>query len=195
MRSPADLFVVAPDGKKIGKENGQEVNEIPDAFYTGFNTDTEFITILNPLDGEYKIYTEGTGVGEYTVETAYLSEEQTIEASFTGNTTPGRIIELVTTVNNEDPEELEVLPTALNDLIALLKQKVQGLDIKDKLKKNLLKKIGNLEKKIEKNKQKNATKNVLNLSKKVMQKDKKGKIDDADAQELLKLLEEIESAL
>ena len=88
--SPADLLVIAPDGKKIGKDfNGQEVNGIPNAFYTGFTTDTEFITILNPLDGEYKIYTQGTESGQYTVEASFVSEATTTEASFTGNTAPG----------------------------------------------------------------------------------------------------------
>ena len=119
--SPADLLVIAPDGKKIGKENGQEINQIPNAFYTGFNTNTEFITILNPLDGEYKIFTEGTGSGPYTVETAYISEEEFTEASFTGNTNPSLVTELNVLINNENPEVLEVLPTDTEPpLIALV---------------------------------------------------------------------------
>ncbi|MDO8435506.1 MAG: hypothetical protein Q7S89_02380, partial [bacterium] len=90
MFSPADMLVIAPDGKKIGKDlNGQEVNEILNAFYTGFNTDTEFITILNPFDGEYKIFTQGMESGQYTVEATFISEATTTEASFTGNTAPG----------------------------------------------------------------------------------------------------------
>jgi pimeloyl-ACP methyl ester carboxylesterase len=111
MHSPADLFVVDPEGKKIGKENGQAINQIPDAFYTGFNTDTEYITILNPLGGEYKIFTEGTASGAYTVETTYTSEATTTEASFTGNTTLGLVTELDVSVNNENPEELGIGPT------------------------------------------------------------------------------------
>ncbi|HWO07657.1 MAG TPA: hypothetical protein VNM40_03695 [Candidatus Paceibacterota bacterium] len=108
--SPADLLVVAPDGKKIGKENGQAINQIPDAFYTGFNTNTEFITILNPLDGEYKVITQGTDSGSYTVETNYISQDEMIEASFTGNTAPGLITELQVSINNATPEKLEVMP-------------------------------------------------------------------------------------
>jgi hypothetical protein len=109
--SPTDLLLVAPDGKKIGKENGQMVNQIPGAFYTGFNTNTEFITILNPIDGEYKILTEGTGSGAYTVETAYISEATTTEASFTGNTEMGLITELTVPVDNENPQHIVVQPT------------------------------------------------------------------------------------
>ncbi len=113
MLSPADLLVVAPDRSKIGKDfDGQEVNGIPNAFYTGFGTDTEFVTILNPLDGEYKIYTQGTGSGLYTVEVAYVSEEGTTEKSFTGNTTPGLTTELDLTLDVEQGlPDLDILPT------------------------------------------------------------------------------------
>ncbi|MBI5457030.1 alpha/beta fold hydrolase [Candidatus Kaiserbacteria bacterium] len=102
--SPADLLVISPDNKKIGKENGQEVNEIPNSFYTGFNTDTEFITILNPIDGEYRVFTEGIDTGPYTVETAYISDGAVTESSFTGNTMPGLVTELNVSVNNQDPQ-------------------------------------------------------------------------------------------
>src|SRR3989344_822650 len=110
MLSPADLLVIAPDGKKIGKERGIEVNEIQDAFYTGFNTETEFITILNPLDGEYKVYTEGTNAGTYTVEADYISEATTTGAVYTGNTSLGLVTELTLKVNNENPQALEIMP-------------------------------------------------------------------------------------
>ncbi|TSC87084.1 MAG: PGAP1 family protein [Parcubacteria group bacterium Gr01-1014_8] len=108
--SPADLLVIAPDGKKIGKENGQEVNEIPNAFYTGFNTVTEYIAILNPLDGEYKVFTEGTDTGSYTVETAYISNENVVDSSFTGNTTLGLVTELNVPINNQNPQP-DIQPT------------------------------------------------------------------------------------
>ena len=113
--SPADLLVIAPDGKKIGKENGDEVNEIENGFYTGFTTDTEYITILDPLDGEYKIYTHGTDSGSYTVETNYIGNEVNIESSFTGNTVPGLVTELIQSIDNAAPHDTEITP---NDLIA-----------------------------------------------------------------------------
>ena len=117
--SPIDFLVVDPSGNKIGKENGQEVNQIPGAFYTGFNTDTEFITILNPLDGEYKVITEGTGSGAYTVETTYISEATTTEVSFTGNTTLGLITELNISIDNENPI-LEIVPTDVTSPIIII---------------------------------------------------------------------------
>lgn len=111
--SPADLLVKAPDGSMIGKQDDQVVNEIPNAFYSGFNTATEFITILNPLDGEYKVITEGTNTGSYTVEVAYVSEEDVVETSFTGNTSPGLVNELNVFLDNENPGSIGVAPTDL----------------------------------------------------------------------------------
>jgi len=122
MLSPADLLIVAPDGKKIGKNtNGQEINQIPNAFYTGFNTDTEFITILNPLDGEYKIFSQGTGSGSYTVETSLIEKATTTEASFTGETAPGIKAEINVKVDNGAivPESVELIVTYQSTLADL----------------------------------------------------------------------------
>lgn len=118
--SPADLLVIAPDGSKMGKDfNGQEVNEIPNAFYTGFNTDAEFITILDPLDGDYKIYALGTGGGPYTVETSFITNATTTDASFTGNTGPGITSELNLEVENGaiPPGALDVVVTYKSTLV------------------------------------------------------------------------------
>jgi len=113
MFSPADMLVIAPDGSKIGKDfNGQEVNGIPNAFYTGFTTDTEFITILNPLDGEYKIYTQGTGSGPYTVEINLISDATTTDTAFTGNTGPG-----ITSQLNLDVEEGAIEQSSLEAVV------------------------------------------------------------------------------
>jgi len=76
--SPIDIQVVAPDGKRMGKNfvTGGEYNEIPGAYYSGSNTENEFLTIPNPIDGEYKILTQGTGEGEYKIEAAKISEDE-----------------------------------------------------------------------------------------------------------------------
>ena len=102
--SPADIVVVAPDGKKVGKdfETGDEFNEIPDAFYSGYVTDDEYVTIPNPLDGEYQVVTEGTGSGgEYTIATGLISDDGTAEASFSGQTLPGLITPISIPIDTE----------------------------------------------------------------------------------------------
>jgi pimeloyl-ACP methyl ester carboxylesterase len=75
--SPIDIQVVSPSGKRMGKDfsNGNILSEIPHAFYTGYQTKNEFITIPNPEDGEYRILTEGTGDGEYRIEATQIVED------------------------------------------------------------------------------------------------------------------------
>ena len=96
LHSPIDMQVISPNGDKIGKnfETGGEFNEIEGAYYTGYDTNTEFLTIPNPEDGEYEILTQGTGTGEYEVEVSKITENEktggTEESTetITGNTRP-----------------------------------------------------------------------------------------------------------
>lgn len=75
--SPVDIQIISPDGKRAGKnfETGEIFNEIEGAYYTGYDTDTEFLTIPDPSNGEYKILTQGTGDGAYTIEAVKISED------------------------------------------------------------------------------------------------------------------------
>lgn len=106
--SPADLLVIDPAGRKVGKESNASINDIPGAFYSGFDTETEFITIPNPIDGEYSVIVQGMGSGEYTVETSYVSEESFAEKQHTGITVLGRITELALRLDTDHPDNLEL---------------------------------------------------------------------------------------
>jgi len=89
--SPADIVIIAPDGKRVGKnfDTGEEINEIPGAFYSGFETDDEYVTIPDPIDGEYKIETMGTGNGgEYTLVVSNISDNGLVESSFSSTILP-----------------------------------------------------------------------------------------------------------
>lgn len=97
-----------------------------------------------------------------------------------------------TTLTPQLGEEVFFDEPSLTDLLAILKSKIQNLNIKDKLKQNLFKKVENLEKKIEKKKEKNA-KTLAKLEKQVTQKQIKGKIDDASAEEILELINLLEA--
>ncbi|MFZ5982150.1 MAG: lipase family alpha/beta hydrolase [Patescibacteria group bacterium] len=74
--SPVDIQVVSPSGKRVGKdfETGEMLNEIDGAFYSGSDTDNEFLTIPNPEEGDYQIITQGTGSGEYTIKVSQVKE-------------------------------------------------------------------------------------------------------------------------
>jgi hypothetical protein len=113
--SPVDIQIISPSGERMGKkfENGDEYNEIEGAFYTGFDTDTEFLTIPNPEDGEYKILTEGMGAGNYEIEIAKITENEegeTKESSImiTGVTEPEKQEEAIVKVEGMSVEKLTV---------------------------------------------------------------------------------------
>lgn len=96
--SPVDFYVLAPDGKKIGyNPAGDAFNEIPGAFYTGNSSETEFLTIPNPLPGEYKVITTGTGEDSYEIEATYADDESnsTISSSYVGDALPGKEDQIV----------------------------------------------------------------------------------------------------
>ena len=88
--SPADFVIVAPDGKRLGKDflSGQAVNEIPGAFYSGFETDAEFAVISDPIEGEYKMELQGTGQGEYKLSASLIDNNNQIDQEFSGNIQP-----------------------------------------------------------------------------------------------------------
>jgi pimeloyl-ACP methyl ester carboxylesterase len=92
--SPVDFSVVTPNGKKIGKDfiNNAEFNEVPDAFYSGFNDSAEFILIPNPEDGEYKIEVQGVdNGGKYTLANSIIDDDKEISKEYSGSITPGQL--------------------------------------------------------------------------------------------------------
>lgn len=74
--SPIDIQIVSPSGQRTGKnfETSGYYDEIPDAYYTGYDTKNEFIAIPNPEKGEYRVLTQGTGAGAYRVEAVHIKE-------------------------------------------------------------------------------------------------------------------------
>ncbi len=118
--SPIDVVITAPDGKRVGKNfaTGEEYSEIPLAFYSGFDTNNEFITIPNPQNGEYKIEIIGTdNGGEYKVATSYISDTDFVTKEVLGVTEPDQITEINALVNNDNPEELETERVTTLDIV------------------------------------------------------------------------------
>jgi len=173
--SPIDVLVTTPDGKKIGKNfsNDTEYNEIPDAFYSGFQTDNEYITITDPLDGEYKVEVQGTGNGgKYGMLTSYISEEFATTTETTGITEPNQITNLKVTVDNQNPGSLvterEITLTVLiNDIEGAYDLGwIKDTKVRDKLIKKV-EKIYKKDKRIDKGLAK-----VLSLDLRLYKKDK-----------------------
>jgi len=170
--------------------------------------DSQYIFL--PKDGSYTFVFQGTGTGPATVEIDDFSNDNTTpiaaysdisvtpetNATFVVDTTAPQNTEIHVDTDGDGAVDVIVSPdqtnSTLEELIISLKDKIQALSIKEKLKQNLLKKIDNLEKKIERQKQKKSQ--ILdNFKKEVHEKNEKGKIDNASAEEIIKLLEELEA--
>ncbi|MDP3793113.1 MAG: hypothetical protein Q8Q89_05325 [bacterium] len=141
--SPIDVLVTAPDGKRVGKDFGtdSEVNEIDGAFYSGFLTDNEYLTIPNPLDGEYKIETQGTGSGSYTVAVGYITDENLVEQEFTGETATSILSDLTLSFTSTTPNALKFSIT-LQDIVTDIEMSYNlGWITKNSTKENLMRKL------------------------------------------------------
>ena len=115
--SPIDVQIISPSGKRLGKnfETGEEYNEIEGAYYTGHSTNTEFLVIPNPEDGEYKIKTQGTGNGDYTMKISKISEnEEESTETITGNTEKGKQEEAIVSIKDGKVEKL-IIETEENE--------------------------------------------------------------------------------
>ncbi|MBM3261516.1 hypothetical protein FJY93_03800 [Candidatus Kaiserbacteria bacterium] len=96
------------------------------------------------------------------------------------------------TLAPEESAEVTRDEPSLSALLTVLKDMIGRIDAPDTLKKNLFKKVENLEKKIEKKKEKN-TKILSAFNKKIVRQEVKGKLNSADAHELIALLDALEA--
>ena len=112
--SPVDFVVIAPDGRRVGKDfaTGDVLNEIEDAFYSGFDSHTEFVLIPNPIDGEYQIELQGVdGGGQYTLAVDFIDEDMAElhqEFSVSAFVGEGQIDNFFVTYNHDDPNESDM---------------------------------------------------------------------------------------
>ena len=73
--SPAHITLIDPLGQRTGFEpsSGGEVNEIPDALYTGTEAQIESVTVAGLGNSEgWRLLVTGYASGAYTLETGYL---------------------------------------------------------------------------------------------------------------------------
>lgn len=69
---PVDLLLTDPQGRRVGVDGGQVLQEIPGAFYYGpsevfENVELEMISIHRPLEGDYALRVTGTDAGWFDV--------------------------------------------------------------------------------------------------------------------------------
>ena len=213
--SPVILGAYDSEGNFTGIEPGQSQSsgfleikeEISGSSFVSLG-DSQYIFL--PKEGNYNFVFSGTGNGEATVEIENFANDtaepvasftdipitNTVRASFTIDPSIPLETKIEVDENGDGQVDTTVLPDntspSLTDLLQILKDKINSLSIKDKIKKNLLKKIDNLEKRIEKKKELNA-KILERIEKNINIKTSKGKIDAASAEEILNLLDELEA--
>lgn len=152
--SPADIQVVDPLGRRIGKDffSGQEVNEIPLAFYSGFNGDLEFVSISNPVHGQYQIKLDGTDNGSYTLMTSYISDDAQVDKKFFGFISDIQELEFSFNFNSQNQElisELEINYSLDNLRDDIEKAYQAGWIIKESVKDQLIHQVDNFDLKLE----------------------------------------------
>ena len=122
--SPIHVLVTAPDGKRIGYDptTGQEINEIPGAFYTGITTDNEYVTIPNPEEGQYQVESVGYADGSYTITASDITGDSDTDTSVSDTTSVGAeslqaftvssstILSIDTSINEQPQQTPAALP-------------------------------------------------------------------------------------
>ena len=92
--SPVDFLIISPDGKKLGRDAGGDINEILGGFYNGSDSDIEFAVIPDPVDGEYQVKLVGTGEGPFTLSVSYLDDTTTLDKAFSDTIQPEQELSL-----------------------------------------------------------------------------------------------------
>lgn len=213
--SPVILGVYDQLGNFTGIDPNQDLSadilsikeEIPGSTFS-YTSDSQYIFL--PKEGTYDFIYKGTGSGSTTVKIDNFVDDTAIpvvsytDMPTTSSTAASFIVEssapentvIALDVNGDgavdDTISADGVESSLGELLVLLRQKISSLSAKESIKQNLLKKIVNLEKKIENKKQKNA-KILANLKNKVSKQEMKGKINTADATVMTNLLTELEA--
>lgn len=176
--SPVFLGVRDTAGRFTGIAPGQDPaqgvyflsEEIPGSSFFAFG---ESQYALLPHGGSYAFEFVGNGTGATTIEVSRVSEGSPAQplATFTDvPTTPQTVMTLVPEDASEnvlavdrdgdgEPDAYVApdMPDAtLSELVGALRERITALDIKPKLRENLLKRVANIEKKMQKTAQKNA---------------------------------------
>jgi 3',5'-cyclic AMP phosphodiesterase CpdA len=84
LKCPADIVVTDPAGRTIGKR----VNEIPGATYTEADLDEDgnldkLVVILAPIDGNYVLTLNGTGLGLYSMIAQFATSQEVVSFNAT----------------------------------------------------------------------------------------------------------------
>ena len=118
VHSPVDISVTTADGVDIGRDfaHDRDYTSPEGAFYTGSDTDTEFVTIRTPVVGTYVVHARGTGEGDFRIEAVAIqghsdgpATESTVDLRGTATRGDGRTF-AVTLTRDMQVQTLDVSP-------------------------------------------------------------------------------------
>ena len=220
-RSPVLLGASDSEGNFTGIDSDQNLDgdvlhvtqDIPGSTFI-FSGGDQYLFV--PKEGSYSFTFKGVGTGPTTVETATFSNNESVPVAVYTDipTTPETLGTFIVNTEIEEPIVIAVDQTGdgvpdttvtpdgyvppdpteptFEELVAELKIKIQVLDVSQKLKTKLLKVIGKLEQKIERNKERKS-KVLQNLENLINKKVQNGKIEAISANDVLSLIEELET--
>lgn len=178
-------------------------NDIPNSTYFEYGEGKYLIV----PEGEYTFAFEGTGAGSATIELQSLvNDEPAVSAVYsdipvtenstanfsvqTGENTP----EIVLDIDGDGTADQLISPDSetpsLNEIIELIREKIYTSQISEKLRNRLLKHLERLEEKIAKKIERNKT--IIQKIKNQVEKNRGGRIEAAQADELAIAIEELE---
>jgi len=179
---PGSSFIYTNDSQYIFIPKESAYNFIYKGTGEGFTTVKidNFSSDINIPIVQYTDIPTTAGVNAQFIVTSSAPEETIIEIDTNGD---GNVDETI----YEDNYEF-----SLDELIAQIKGKINSLNVNEKIKRNLIKKIEGLEKKIQRKKERNA-KILVNFEKKIIKQEIRGKISMADATQITNLLDLLEA--
>lgn len=127
LASPAELLVIDPSGRRLGKDlvTGIAYSEIPGGSYGGEgigNVESEIPTVFHetksiwipqPESGIYTIKVIGTGTGGFTLNALEYDTQSNVHSqTFTGDTAVDKISSYVLDFTPEEPQNISVIATS-----------------------------------------------------------------------------------
>ncbi len=104
IHSPANLYVTDPLGRHIGLDpaSGQTVVEIPEAMYTGSETEPQVIWIPEKLDGIYQVLLKGTAGGTYNLTVGLSTPTKVTTRASIGSISAEQTLSYQTSISQAD---------------------------------------------------------------------------------------------
>ncbi len=91
---PVDIQITDPNGDRLGKNFTAPgtFEEIPNAFYSGATTTTEYGVVVNPIAGDYQVSTQGASSGTFTISATEVCGSSVVATSTSHATAGGQVV-------------------------------------------------------------------------------------------------------